>query len=133
MRKILIAPVGLAILIAACQRNTVPTAVENGNSPTALAERTSRKIPTISASPNPIQPGTKLETTTISWNAEGYDSAEVFVSDNGTPEKLFASGPSGTKTAPWIAVGFRYDFRLYATSARKELLATVTVTGGENK
>ena len=133
MRKILIAPVALAILLAACQRHTVPTAVENGSSPTALAESASRKIPTISASPNPIPPGPNLETTTISWNAEGYDSAEVFVSDNGTPEKLFGSGSSGTKAAPWIAAGSRYDFRLYATSERKELLATVTVTVGKNK
>ena len=133
MRKILIATFGLAILLAACQRKTVPTAVKNGNSTPALAEKTARKIPTISASPNPIPPGTKLGTTTLSWNAEGYDSAEVFVSKNGTPEELFASGSSGTQVVNWIAPGSRYDFRLYATSARRELLTTVMVSVGENK
>jgi hypothetical protein len=51
----------------------------------------------------------------------------VFVSEDGSPEKLFASGISGQQDAPWIQPAHRYDFRLYAGTSHGEVLATVTV------
>jgi hypothetical protein len=55
---------------------------------------------------------------------------QVFVSEDGGPERLFGHEPQWTAEAPWIRTGSTYDFRLYAGSDRERLLSTVTVTRG---
>jgi AhpD family alkylhydroperoxidase len=40
---------------------------------------------------------------------------------------VFASGPSGSAEAPWIAAGQVYEFRLYATGSGRRLLARLTI------
>src|SRR5437667_8250638 len=40
-----------------------------------------------------------------------------------SPERLFAIGPRGSVEVTWIRPGKTYDFRLYAGSERRQLLA----------
>src|SRR4029450_4946744 len=42
---------------------------------------------------------------------------------------LFATGPKGSRVAPWIRVANSYVFELYGDDQRQALLATVNVSG----
>lgn len=66
----------------------------------------------------------------ISWSTNGnLGEVKVFVSQDGSPETLFASGPEGTQEAPWIVTGSTYEFRLYAgTGSNRKLIDKVLVT-----
>jgi hypothetical protein len=88
-----------------------------------------RTAPSITASPNPVPAGTeKFGTTTITWDTGDGSIGEVYVSVNGAAERLFAGNRSkGTLAAPWIGKG-EHDFRLYAGTQHKTLLASVRVT-----
>jgi glycosyltransferase involved in cell wall biosynthesis len=44
-----------------------------------------------------------------------------------SPERLFASGPRGSVDISWIQPGRTYDFRLYAGTERRQLLAAVSL------
>ena len=93
----------------------------------AMGDRTAIQ-PTLAASPNPAPPGPQdLGTTTISWSTGGRGPGEVWVSDDGAPEKLFASGAEGSQEAAWIRPGATYEFRLYAGSDHTTQLASVKV------
>jgi len=83
---------------------------------------------TLSASPNPVptQAG-RLGSTTISWSTGRPEDGQVYVSEDGQPEKLFASGSTGSQEAPWIRSGASYEFRLYAGTGHSERLAAATV------
>jgi FkbM family methyltransferase len=88
----------------------------------------------ISATPNPVLTDYRESgTTTIAWSAGTGVAAHIFVSRDGGPEKLFASGtagkPYGTRDVRWIAAGSTYEFRLYAAPERAGLLASTTVSG----
>ena len=52
-------------------------------------------------------------------------TAQVYVSTNNGAEALFASGGEGSSDAPWIQTGMNYEFRLYAGTEHKDLLARV--------
>jgi len=69
----------------------------------------------------------QMGTTTIAWNTGQPQTGQVFVSESGGSETLFASGATGSQDAPWIKPDHRYEFRLYAGSNRDQLLTAVTV------
>jgi FkbM family methyltransferase len=66
----------------------------------------------LEAAPNPVPEGTGPGTTLISWRTQA-EAARVYVSVEGGPERLFASGAEGTAEADWIWPGTHYEFRLY--------------------
>jgi hypothetical protein len=53
---------------------------------------------------------------------------QVYLLGPSGAEKLFTSGRSGAKEAPWINKGAKYEFLLYAGTDHKTVLARVTVT-----
>jgi hypothetical protein len=63
----------------------------------------------------------------VAWNTGG-GAGEVYLSTNGSEEKLFAKGSQGSQDAPWIAAETNYDFRLYSAADHTKPLASVTVT-----
>ncbi len=87
---------------------------------------------TISATPNPAPAGGDMGTTTISWTTGDGSEGQVYVSENGQAEQLFASKtPQGSADAPWIQAGRSYEFRLY-DAAHTKLLGKVVVTRAEH-
>ena len=87
---------------------------------------------TISASPKTVY-SAGVGSTKISWNASCGSTAQVWISENGLPEKLFAQDLSGTQNAPWISAGSQYDFCLYAGTQHSDQLDCVHVVGKEKK
>src|SRR5262245_29363569 len=85
--------------------------------------------PQISAAPNPVPAGPeKFGKTTISWNTGDGSVGEVYVSTDGSSEKLFAGNRSkGSMEAAWIGKGV-YEFRLYAGKDHKTVLSALKVT-----
>jgi hypothetical protein len=82
---------------------------------------------TVSATPTVVQIASgSLGTTSIRWQVYNAARGDVYVSMDGAQQRLFASGTSGTQSAPWIQVGHTYDFRLYANGA---YVNVVRVTG----
>lgn len=69
----------------------------------------------------------QLGRTTITWAADGVETAQVWVSANGAEETLFGGGLSGRQDAPWIQAGATYEFKMYKGLEHKELLGTVTI------
>jgi hypothetical protein len=84
---------------------------------------------TITASPNPVATGEGPGTTTVTWNTGDGSAGQVFVSEDGAPETLFASGSAGSVAAPWIQAGKTFEFRLYAGTEHAKVLAKTQVTG----
>jgi hypothetical protein len=110
------------ILCLGCKRPPEPaSAATQGARETATA--------TVTASPNPVPVGTeKFGTTTITWDSGDGQVGEVYVSDNGKPEKRFSGAKAkGSQEATWIGKG-EYVFRLYAGKEHSRLLAEVVVT-----
>jgi hypothetical protein len=67
-------------------------------------------------------------TTRVSWSTGTRAPGDVTVSVDRRAEILFARGPSGSQTAPWILPDRSYVFRLYAgTAAHGRRLATLTI------
>jgi hypothetical protein len=86
----------------------------------------------ISANPTDVWVNTNVTTigsTQICWDTSNISNAEVWLSMDGLPEKLFTRSPDGCATADWIQVGHSYSFNLYAGTSHSNLLASVTVTG----
>jgi hypothetical protein len=69
----------------------------------------------------------QLGRATITWTADGVETAQIYVSLNGADETLFAGGPAGRQDAPWIQAGATYEFKMYKGLEHKELLGTVTI------
>ena len=107
---------------AACGPSKSPEANASAASPAAAAA-------TITASPNPVTTGEGPGTTTITWNTGDSTTGQVYVSEDGGPEKLFAEGPTGSAPAPWIQAGKTFEFRLYAGTEHAKVLAKIQVTG----
>jgi len=116
------------------QSTGVPSTLAPGRS-SATAQAPARQTPTpepapasLTASPNPIPLGAgSMGTTKISWSTGQPVDGQVYVSENGEPEKLFSSGSNGSQDAPWIQPDHRYEFRLYARTTHDQVLAAVTV------
>lgn len=97
----------------------------------ATTERLS-KIETsasLTATPNPVAARQGTGTTKITWRTGDNTPGEIYVSDNGGPEKFFASGADGTSEAAWISNASTYVFRLYSSGETRKLLATLEVKG----
>lgn len=84
---------------------------------------------TITGSPNPVTTGEGSGTTRITWKTGDGTNGQVYVSEDGAPETLFAAGPTGSALAPWIKAGKTFEFRLYAGTKHTKLLAKTQVTG----
>ena len=82
----------------------------------------------ISAAPNPVPGGNGAGTTTIRWSTGDSSTGEVYLSVDGTAERLFAQGAQGSEEAPWIESGHTYEFHLYTDAKRSALAGTVSVT-----
>jgi hypothetical protein len=108
------------LFFAGCNPSTAPEA-EQATGPGASAG-------TIEASPNPVSAGGGPGTTTVTWNTGDGSEGQVFVSEGGAPDRMFASGPSGSVAAPWIQAGTTYEFRLYAGTQHAKVLAKTQVT-----
>ena len=107
---------------AACGPSKNPEANASAASPAASAA-------TITASPNPVTIGEGPGTTTITWNTGDGTAGQVYVSEDGAPETIFAAGPTGSAPAPWIQAGKTFEFRLYAGTEHAKVLAKTQVTG----
>jgi len=88
---------------------------------------TTERMPMIGADPNPVPAGPGLGRTKISWTTLARNDAEVYVSQDGGPEHLFAHGASGSVEVAWIAAASTYEFRLYSTGIPRRLLAKTIV------
>jgi hypothetical protein len=114
----------LTILVfAGCASNSIQTPAMNPPPKT-------QPSPSIVANPNPVPAGPGFGITKITWNTGDESWGQVYLSDNGQPERMFIQGPEGSADAPWIGRG-TYEFRLYQGSEHKKLLATVKVTRDE--
>jgi len=103
--------------------SSTPTPGSETASPSATSSAS------IVANPNPVSAGKSFGKTTITWNTGDGTVGQVYVSEGGAPEKLFADErPQGSQDAPWIGAGTPYEFRLYAGKEHKNLLASVKVT-----
>jgi hypothetical protein len=109
----------LAVLLLAGCGSSVNTAATRGP-------------PSITATPNPVPAGRDKGTSKIAWTTGNGSVGQVYVSEDGKPEKLFAAGSDGSKDAPWIRAGVTHEFRLYAGKEHKEVLASVSVTRSAN-
>jgi hypothetical protein len=85
-----------------------------------------KRLPLLSADPNPVPAGKKQGETTISWDTYDGSIGKVFVSINQGEEMLFADGRRGSALAHWIETGSSYEFRLYNPD-HTEVLTKVTV------
>ncbi len=83
----------------------------------------------IVALPEQVPVGRTVGFTEINWETGDGSEGRVYVSVDGEPETLFATGPSGSKRASWIVVGQFYEFRLYAGTQHDCLLKKVNVVG----
>jgi len=101
---------------------------QQSNAVQTVALSTIQRTSTIAADPNPVPPGPGGGRTKISWAILAGADAEVYLSQDGGPEKLFARGPSGTVEVSWIVQGSNYEFRLYSADGSRRLLAKTVVT-----
>ena len=80
----------------------------------------------LSASPNPVP--AESSATTITWSTGSDAVGQVWISQDGGQETLFAEGSSGEQEAAWINPGAVYEFRLYGDTTRSTRLASVAVS-----
>jgi hypothetical protein len=106
---------------AACGPSKNPEANTSAAGPAASAA-------TITASPNPVTTAEGPGTTTVTWNTGDGTTGEVYVSEDGGPEKLFTTGATGSAPAPWIQAPKTFEFRLYAGTGHAKVLAKTQVT-----
>jgi hypothetical protein len=111
------------IFFAACGPSKNPEAEANVSAASPAASAA-----TITASPNPVSVGEGPGTTTVTWNTGDGSAGQVFVSEGGAPDRMFASGPTGSASAPWIQAGTTFEFRLYAGTEHAKVLAKTQVT-----
>jgi hypothetical protein len=84
--------------------------------------------PRITATPQRVKVSDDFASTDIAWNTGNGSKGFVFVTANGRPPVLIATGNEGSRVISWIRRG-NYVFDLYGDAERRTLLATVTVSG----
>lgn len=126
-RTLLIAAVGLVVLLGVAAGGVYFFFFKDGRSPNAGKEPlpNSKGTSMITAEPNPVPAGPGKGTTKITWDTGDKAGGDVYVTVNGGPEKIVASGRKGSKEVTWIVQG-EYEFRLY-TKDRAQLLGQVKV------
>lgn len=82
----------------------------------------------LTATPNPVPAGSGYGSTTITFSTGDGSVGQVWVSEDGLPEALFAQGAGHSQLAPWIGSGSTYVFTLYQGTTHSTVLRTVTVT-----
>jgi len=83
---------------------------------------------TISASPSQlILANDATGTATIGWTTSGAATAQVYVSIDGAPETLFATGAGGSADATFISAWHWYVFTLYEGTEHTTRLAWTSV------
>ena len=82
----------------------------------------------ITATPQRVKIGGDSASTNIAWSTGNGSNGFVFVTANGRPPVLLATGNEGSRVISWIRKG-DYVFELYGDAERRTLLATVTVSG----
>ena len=87
-----------------------------------------RATPRITATPERVKVNDDFGSSDIAWNTGNGSKGFVFVTANGRPPVLVATGNEGSRVIPWIRMG-NYVFELYGEAERRTLLATVTVSG----
>jgi hypothetical protein len=87
-----------------------------------------KATPRITATPARVKIAGRAASTGIAWNTGNGSTGFIFVTANGRPPVLVATGNEGSRMVSWIGTG-TYVFELYGDAERKTLLATVTVTG----
>ena len=75
-----------------------------------------RRAPWVSADPDPVPEGPDPGSTVVHWDTGDGSIGEVYVSQDGGEQKLFASGDSGSAEAPWIWSDTSYVFSLRSAS-----------------
>jgi hypothetical protein len=86
------------------------------------------ETPRITATPQRVKIGGDSSSTNIAWSTGNGSNGFVFVTANGRPPVLLATGNEGSRVISWIRRG-DYVFELYGNAERRTLLATVTVSG----
>ena len=79
--------------------------------------------PTIVVQPLP-RAATENSPPIVYWNTGSGVPGEVWVSEEGAPERLFGTGRNGSQPASWLKQNRRFAFRLY-TRDKASLLATL--------
>jgi hypothetical protein len=87
-----------------------------------------KDTPRITATPEGVKVGDGSASTNIAWNTGDGSIGFVFVTANGRPPVLVATGKEGSRVISWIRRG-NYVFELYRDAERRTLLATVNVSG----
>ena len=82
----------------------------------------------ITATPQRVKVSDGFADTDISWNTGDESIGFVFVTANGRPPVLVATGHEGSRFISWIRRG-NYVFELYGDAGRRTLLASVNVSG----
>jgi hypothetical protein len=82
----------------------------------------------ITATPERVKVTTGLASTDIAWDTGNGSMGFVFVTANGRPPVLIATGTEGSRVISWIRKG-NYVFELHGDAERRTLLATVNVFG----
>jgi hypothetical protein len=95
---------------------------------TSAATRQIKTTPRITATPERVKITGRAARTEIVWNTGDGSKGFIFVTVNGRPPVLVTTGSEGSRVVSWIGTG-NYLFELYGDAERKNLLATVTVTG----
>src|SRR5215475_1633659 len=80
----------------------------------------------IAAVPNPV-PADAGTCTRLQWEVNARNGGEVYVSENGAPEKLVSKGRTGSLELEWIQAGTDYTFLLYNRTEPHQLLDSVVV------
>jgi hypothetical protein len=80
----------------------------------------------LAASPNPVPAGTGAGSTTLQWNVSDGSTGQVYRSQNGGQETLFAEGVGSSKVIP-VATGSVSVFRLYAGTSHSTVVRSLTV------
>jgi GT2 family glycosyltransferase len=97
------------------------------NKPAAAVEPT--REPSLTVSPEQVPVGIIVGITEITWDTGDGTDGQVYVAVDGAAEALLATGPSGSKIAPWIEESLTYQFRLYAGTEQRQLLGEALATG----
>src|SRR5205823_13319327 len=82
----------------------------------------------ITATPERVKVSEGSSSTDISWNTGDGSTGFVFVTANGRPPVLVATGKEGNRVISWIRRG-NYIFQLYGDAERRTLLSSVNVSG----
>jgi hypothetical protein len=81
----------------------------------------------LSVAPIPTTANPSPGTPQVSWSTGDGSPGQVTVTPEGAKEVLFTSASEGTASAPWIAPGHTYVFKLYSTTSGRRLLARLKV------